>query len=139
MNTMSSFEKKNIMPPKMQAAIFGLAAVVTMLGAAVMAKESLTIWMMGTSCLLLYSILNNGLSIFAIDYKTYWVHSVYGFMFMLIGVIALATVLSGLSVFEAGGYRAILMMVLMANFIFIAMIITIKGLLKVMAEKDKRL
>ncbi|BDS11987.1 hypothetical protein [Aureispira anguillae] len=136
---MSSFEKKNIMPPKVQAAIFGAMIVVGMLGAAMVAKEPLTIWMMGTSCLLLYSILNNGLSFFANDYKTYLIHSIYGFMFMLIAVIGIGTLCSGLSVFEAGGYRNILIIILIANFIFIAMIITIKGLISVIAEKDKRL
>lgn len=136
---MTNFEKKNIMPPKIQAAIFGVSAVLGMLGAMFVARESLTIWMIGTSCLLLYSILNNGLSFFAADYKSYLVHSIYGFMFIMIGVIGIATLFSGMTVFEAGGYRAILMIILIANFIFIAMIITIKGVLSLIAEKDKKL
>lgn len=127
------------MPPLMQAAIFGGSALVGMLGATFMAKDSLTIWMTGTSCLLLYSIINNGMSMFTEDYKKYLVHSIYGFMFMMILVIALATLLSGLSVYEAGGYRLILTISVIANFIFIAMIITIKGFLTIIAEKDKKL
>ena len=127
------------MPPMMQAVVFGGSALVGMLGATFMAKDSLTIWMIGTSCLLLYSIINNGMSLFVEDYKKYLVHSIYGFMFIMIIVIALATLLSGLSVYEAGGYRMILTIILIANFIFIAMIITIKGFLTIIAEKDKKL
>ena len=123
----------------MQAAIFGGSALVGMLGAAFIAKEALTIWMIGTSCLLLYSMMNNGMSMFAEDYKKYLVHSIYGFMFIMIAVIGLGTLLSGLSVYEAGGYRMILTIILIANFLFIAMIITIKGLLKILAEKDEKL
>ncbi|MFT5647364.1 MAG: hypothetical protein ACI976_002054 [Aureispira sp.] len=136
---MDNLKKRNVMPPMMQAAVFGGSALVGMLGATFMAKDSLTIWMIGTSCLLLYSIINNGMSLFVEDYKKYLVHSIYGFIFIMIIVIALATLLSGLSVYEAGGYRLILTITLIANFIFIAMIITIKGLLTVIAEKDKKL
>jgi hypothetical protein len=136
---MDNLKKRNVMPPMMQAAILGGSALVGMLGATFMAKDSLTIWMTGTSCLLLYSIINNGMSMFAEDYKKYLVHSIYGFMFMMILVIALATLLSGLSVYEAGGYRLILTISVIANFIFIAMIITIKGFLTIIAEKDKKL
>lgn len=136
---MDNLTRKTIVPPMIQAAVFGGSALVGMLGAAFVAKQALTVWMIGTSCLLLYSMINNGMGIFVEDYKKYLVHSIYGFMFIMIGVIALATLLSGLSVFEAGGYRMILTIVLIANFIFIAMIITIKGLLTVIAEKDKKL
>lgn len=127
------------MPPMVQAAIFGGSALLGMLGASFMAKEALTIWMIGTSCLLLYSIVNNGMSLFVEDYKKYLVHSIYGFMFIMIAVIALGTVLSGLSVYDAGGYKMILTITLIANFIFIAMIITVKSLLNLLAEKDKKL
>ncbi|CAA6829060.1 MAG: Unknown protein [uncultured Aureispira sp.] len=123
----------------MQAAVFGGSGVLGMLGAALMAKEALTIWMVGTSCILLYSLINNAMSLFVEDYKKYLIHSVYGFMFTMIAIIAIATILSGLSVSEAGGYRMILMIVLVANFIFIAMIMTVKNLLTFIAKKDEKL
>lgn len=136
---MDNLKKRNVMPPMIQAAVFGGSALVGMLGATFVAKDILTIWMIGTSCLLLYSIINNGMSLFVEDYKKYLVHSVYGFMLIMIGVIAFATLFSGLSVYEAGGYRMILTITLIANFTFIAMVITLKGLLTAIAEKDKKL
>jgi hypothetical protein len=136
---MDNLKKRNSIPPMIQAAVFGGTAILGMLGAAFIAKEVLTIWMIGTSCLLLYSMLNNGMSMFAENYKKYLVHSIYGFMFIMIAVIGLATVLSGLTVYDAGGYRMILTIILIANFLFIAMIITIKGLLRLLAEKDEKL
>ena len=105
---MDNIKKRNSIAPIIQAAIFGGSALVGMLGATFIAREGLTIWMTGTSCLLLYSMINNGMSMFAEDYKKYLVHSIYGFMFIMITVIGAATLLSGLSVYEAGGYRMIL-------------------------------
>lgn len=136
---MTTFEKKNIMPPKMQAMLLGGSAALGMLIAKFVAQDQLTIWMIGATCLLLFALLNNGLSFYASNYKSYLMHSIYSFMFIMVGVIAWATVLSGLSVFEAGSYRNIFLIILVANFIFISMIITIKGLLTVLAEKDKKL
>lgn len=135
----NSFAKKNLMSPKQQVLIFGAVALVGMLGASVVARDNLTIWLIGVSCLLLFSIMNNGMSFFAESYKNYLVHSVYGFMFLLIGVVAVSTVLSGVTIFDAKGYRVIVMVVLIANFLFIAMITTVKGLLSLLEEKDKKL
>lgn len=135
----NSFAKKDLMPPKKQLLIFGAAALGGMLGATLVAKNPLTIWLMGVSCLLLFSMLNNGMSFFAENYKTYVIHSVYGFMFLLIGVVGLATLLSGISVFDAKGYRIIVMVVLVANFLFMAMITTVKGLLSLLEDKDGQL
>jgi len=136
---MDNSNKKTQIPPLLQAAILGGSALVGMLGAALIAKEALTIWMIGTSCLLLYAMINNGMSMFAEDYKKYLIHSIYSFMLIMITVIATATLLSGLSVSEAGGYRMILMIILMANFTFIAMIVTVKSVLAYIAETDEKL
>lgn len=135
----NSFAKKDLMPPKQQVFIFGAAALVGMLGASIVARDNLTIWLIGVSCLLLFSIMNNGMSFFAENYKNYLVHSVYGFLFLLIGVVAVSTFLSGISIFDTKGYRAIVMVVLIANFLFIAMITTVKGLLSLLEDKDKTL
>lgn len=135
----NNFVKKDLIPPKKQVLIFAAAALVGMLGASFVARDKLTIWLIGVSCLLFFSIINNGMSFFAESYKDYLVHSVYGFMFLLIGVVGISTMLSGTSVFDAGHYRVIIMVVLIANFLFIAMITTIKGLLRLLEEKDKKL
>jgi hypothetical protein len=133
------FAKKDLMPPKKQVLIFAAAALVGMLGASFIARNPLTVWLIGVSCLLLFSIMNNGMSFFAESYKNYLIHSIYGFMFLLIGVVGLSTLLSGRSVFDAGGYRIIIMVVLVANFLFIAMITTVKGLLSLLETKDEKL
>ena len=135
----NQFAKEDLMPPKIQVFIFGGIALLGMLGASIVARDNLTIWLIGVSCLLLFSIMNNGMSFFAVNYKMYLIHSVYAFMFLLIGVVGLFTLLSGVSVFEAGSYRVIVIMVLIANFLFMAMITTVKGILSLLEEKDGRL
>ncbi len=135
----NQFAKKDLIPPKKQVLIFGAAALGGMLGASLIARNPLTIWLMGVSCLLLFSIMNNGMSFFAANYKTYLIQSIYSFMFLLIGVVGLATLLSSTSIFDAKGYRVIVMMVLIANFLFIAMITTVKGLLSLLEDGDKKL
>ncbi|MGH1335333.1 MAG: hypothetical protein ACRBFS_04330 [Aureispira sp.] len=135
----NQFAKKDLIPPKKQVLIFAGAALVGMLGARLVAKNELTIWLMGVSCLLLFSMMNNGMSFFAENYKTYLIHSIYAFVFLLIGVVGLSTLLSGMSIFDTGGYRAIVLVILVANFLFIAMIITVKGILSMLEEKDETL
>lgn len=136
---MEGFENKNVIAPKIQVLTLAIFAVVGMLGARLMAKNLLTIWQVAATCLLLFAIINNCLSFFAQKYKTYLLQSIYSFLFLLIGLIVFATLLSGISVFDAGTYRTIFLIVLIANFIFISMVMTVKGFLIAFAEKDKKL
>lgn len=136
---MIQLDKKQLMLPKQQAIIFLASMVICMLGASFVAQDKLTIWMIGASFLLLFSILNNGASMFIEDYKPYLIHSLYGFTAMLVAAIGLGMLLSGLSIRDAGSYRDIFIIILVANFLFIAMIITIKGLLRILSEKDNKL
>lgn len=78
---MSDFEKENIMPPLKQFALFSAISVAAIFGASFIARDLLTIWLFAASMLLLFAVINNGLSIFAVNYKSYVIQSVYSFVF----------------------------------------------------------
>lgn len=132
-------KKKEIWTPVRQVATFAGSAAVSMIFASLFLPNPIMVWLIGGSCLLLFSIMNNGLSFFVDNFKQYLIQSTYCFMGLLIGMGLLATLLSGVSIFDAESYRPIFIIILIANFIFMAMIITVKGLLALMEEKDKRL
>ncbi|MDC0231301.1 hypothetical protein OAK19_04985 [Aureispira] len=136
---MSEFEKKNIMPPIRQFALFSIISIFGTVGASFIAKDLITIWSIAASMLLLFAVINNGLSIFAVNYKLYLLQSIYSFVFLLIGLVLLSTLLSAMTIFEAAPYRNIFLVILITNFIFISMIMAIKGLLLFMSEKDRKL
>jgi hypothetical protein len=133
---MTSSNKK-IISPTIQVTFFSGMAVVGLIGAKIMAKDPLTIWMIAASSLLLFSLMNNIQSVSVKKYKKYLIQSIYLFMFMLIGMVLLATGLSGMSVFDAGSYRTIFTIVLIANFIFIAIVMLVRGFLVFLEEKDE--
>jgi len=130
--------KRKIIAPKIQIAFFGGMALIGLLGAKLIAQNPLTIWMIAASCLLLFSILNNLQSVFIEKYKNYLIQSIYLFMFMFIGTILLATGLSGMSIFDAGSYRTIFTIILIANFMFIAMVMLVRGIVVFLEEKDEK-
>ncbi|MCH2021244.1 MAG: hypothetical protein MK207_02090 [Saprospiraceae bacterium] len=136
---MSKFEKENIMAPIKQFALFFVISIAGIFGASFIASDLITIWSIAASMLLLFSVINNGLSIYTINYKSYLIHSVYSFVALLISLVLLSTLLSGMTIFEATPYRNIFLVILITNFIFISMIMLIKGLLIFLSEKDSKL
>jgi hypothetical protein len=136
---MTDFEKENIMPPIRQFALFSTISIAGIFGASFIASDLLTIWLIAASMLLLFAVINNGLSIFSVNYKSYLIQSVYSFIFLLIGLVLISTFLSGMTIFEAAPYRNIFLVILITNFIFISMIMAIKGLLIFLSEKDSKL
>mgnify|MGYP001058550938 CR=1 FL=1 len=136
---MNNFQQKFNEYPPFQAGLFGLSSLVLMIGAKFIAKEPITIWLISASFLLLYSVMTNTVSIFIEDYKKYLVKSIYTFlgMFLLLGLFSV--LLSGLSIHEAKPYRSIYLVLFLTYFIFISMVMMIKGLLSFLDEKDKKL
>ena len=124
------------MPPLRLALYFGGSATAAMLLAYLATDETSTIWLIGTSSLLLFSIANNGMSFFAESYKHYLRNSLYSFFGLLAVILGIGYLCTGESIREAGCYKIIMSVVLIANFIFIGMILFVKGLLNMLGAKD---
>ncbi len=139
MNKTSDSDIKKSFTPVLQFAVFAGSGAISIIVASIIAQEKLTTWMFAASFLLLFSILNNVMSMFVDDFKKYIIHSVYSFTFLLIALILLASTLSGLSINEASPYRNIFLVIFISNFIFISMIMMVKGLLIFLSQKDEKL
>ena len=134
---MDTFQHKFNEYPPLQAGIFGLSSLVLMIGAKFFAKDPITIWLISASFLLLYSVMTNTASIFIEDYKKYLIKSVYTFLLLFLMLGLFSVFLSGLSVHEAKPYRSIYLVLFMTYFIFISMVMMIKGLLGFLDDKDR--
>lgn len=132
---MNMFVKKDLFPPHKLAVAFGTVAVVAMLLASFTAKDPMTVWLIGSSCLLLFSIANNGMSFFAESYKYYLRNSLYSFFALFAVVLGVAYLCSGISVYDAKSYKIIVGVILMANFVFIAMILFVKGIFSALTRE----
>jgi hypothetical protein len=139
MNKISGPDIKKTISPVLQFAVFAGLGGISIIITSFIAQEKLTIWMFAAAFLLLFSIFNNVQSMFVVDFKKYVIHSVYAFTFLLIGLILLASTFSGLSIYEASPYRNIFLVLFISNFIFISMIMMVKGLLIFLGEKDEKL
>lgn len=136
---MDQFVKKDLMPPYRLALYFGGAAAVGMLFTYLSSEDPSSVWLIGISCLLLFSIVNNGMSFFAESYKYYLRNSLYSFIALLGGILGMGYLCTGASIQATDSYKVIMTVVLMANFVFIGMILFVKGLLNMLGAKDGRL
>lgn len=136
---MNNFQNKFNEYPPLQAAVFGITALILMIGAKFIAKDPLTIWLISASFLLLYAVMTNAASIFIEEYKPYLIKSIYGFLIVFLGLGFFSVLLSGLSIQEAKPFRSIYLVLFMSYFIFISMVMMIKGLLKILSQKDQKL
>lgn len=136
---MNQFVKKDLIPPHRLALYFGVAAITGMVLAAVASDDPSPVWQMGISCLLLFSMANNALSFFAESYKYHLRNSLYSFFGLFAAILLVGYFCTGVSIQEAGSYKIIVAVVLIANFIFIGMILFVKGIFSMLGERDKRL
>ena len=139
MNNISGSDKKKSITPLLQFAFFTGLGGVSIIIASFVAQQKLTIWLFAAAFLLLFSIFNNVLSMFVEDFKKYLIHSVYAFILLLVLFILLASTFSGLSIYDASPYRNIFLVIFISNFIFISMIMMVKGLLIFLDQKDEKL
>ncbi len=130
---------KVILRPFWQGLLFGGAALVLMLGALMVAQNPLKIWMMSSTILLIFAVLTHLQSIKAVAYGKYLQESLMAFMFTFIALGVLSTFLSGISIFDAGHYRTIYIIILASYFFFMGMVMLVKSFLNFLEDKDANL
>ncbi len=133
------FEWNTVVMPRYLAAGIGGVAAVAMLVASFIAEDKLTIWLISASFLLLFSLSNHIQSILVDNYKKYTIEGVYTFMITFIVLGGLSVLLSGISIFDAGSYRTIYIVILVSFFFFMGIIMLIKSVLLFLDHKDKKL
>ena len=124
--------------PKNQfIAVSGLS-LSCMLIAKMLFEDPNMVWLVSATYLLFISVSNNCISLFSDNFKKYFSSSSYAFIFFLIGSIVISMLLSGLSIHQASSFRTIYFVILLAHFIFVGIVVTIKGILGLLESKDQK-
>ena len=136
---MQFFEPRQVVSPKIQAALVVGASLVFMLISKMVFDDPLKIWLVSAAMILLHSIMANIQSILVADFVAYTKESIFSFLFTFIILGGLSTFFSGLSIFDANSYRTIYIVLLVTFFLFFGIIVVIKSFLSFLKQKDDKL
>ena len=96
-------------------------------------------WLISTSFVLFFALVNSVLSIASDQHNKYWLHSILSYTILLIVGGFIAYLFSGLTIDEAGSYRWILLIFSMSYILFLAIVRTMKKIVGIAQKQDKRL
>ena len=136
---MQFFEPRQVVSPKIQAALVVGASLVFMLISKMVFDDPLKIWLVSAAMILLHSIMANIQSILVADFVAYTKESIFSFRFTFIILGGLSTFFSGLSIFDANSYRTIYIVLLVTFFLFFGIIVVIKSFLSFLKQKDDKM
>lgn len=96
-------------------------------------------WLIFTSFVLCYALVNSVLSISSHDRNKYWMHSIISFVAIcLVGGIV-SYLISGLTMDEAGSYRWILIVFSIGYILFLSIVRAMQKIVTIAQKQDKRL
>jgi cation transporter-like permease len=96
-------------------------------------------WLITTSFVLFYALVNSVLSIASDNQNRYWLHSIISYVILLVVGCLIAYLFSGLSIDEAGSYRWILLIFSISYTLFLAIVRTMKRIVKIAQKQDRAL
>lgn len=98
-----------------------------------------TPWLIACSMSFFFAIGNSILSLAADDPNSYWWQSILSFVLLAVLGGTAAYFLSGLSIDEAGSFRWLFFVFAFGHVLFLAIVRTIKRIVKLAQKEDKRL
>ena len=96
-------------------------------------------WVITTSFILCFALVNSVLSISSKSQNRYWLHSILSYVCLLIVGGGIAWLVSGLSIDQAGSYRWILLVFTMGYILFLSIVRAMKKIVTIAQKQDKRL
>ena len=121
----SIFERR--IDPLVQAAVtLGAVLLVDVIGVAASDSPRFP-WLSAASFMLFFALFNAVLSAASENMMKYWGRSLYAFMGLAVGAGLLAWGFSGLTIYEAGSYRWIYLVVTVGYLVFLSLIAVIKN------------
>lgn len=120
--------------------IFGLICLpLFKLASAGVAVTANYAWLTGGAMLLFYAVLNNLMVLTTEHLVKYIQESLLVFVGMMLGLGLVAYAVSGKTIFEAGSYRSIYIVLVVGHFTLLAIGIFIRTIINYIKEKDKQI
>jgi hypothetical protein len=136
---MSEHIKMNVPPPRTQAIILGGAALIFMLvGRFVLQKPDFA-WTSSGAFLLFFIVFNNGAAIFTANYGKYVQQAVPTFLALLVAMGLLATLISGISIYDKPAFRTIYIIMIMAYFSLMALAFFVRKAADFLHHRDQEM
>ena len=139
-----SLYAKNISPFIQAACIFGAILLFNFLSYLMKIFQILPVkqgapWVIFTSFVLFYALVNSVLSLSAPSRNKYWFQSILSYVSLLLLGGFTAYLFSGLTINEAGSYRWILVVFTMGYILFLSIVRAMKKIVTIAQKQDKRL
>lgn len=96
-------------------------------------------WLINTSFILLFAMMNAVLSLYSDNQMKYWSYSLYSFMGFLVASGAMAFIFSGVGISEAATYKWLFFMLTIIYLVFIAIVRLMRFIVDLAQKQDKRL
>ena len=132
MNSESSIFERQYDPVIQAAVILVCVLVVDIFGTIIVSanpgdEPSRFAWMSAASFMLFFALFNAVLSAASKNMLRYWMRSLYSFMGLAVAAGLLAWAFTGLTIYEAGSYMWIYLVVTVGYLVFLSMIAIIKN------------
>lgn len=96
-------------------------------------------WLITTSFVLCFALINSVLSLSSPSQNKYWLHSIISYASLLIIGGSMAYFISGIGMDEAGSYRWILLIFSMCYILFLSIVRAMKKIVTIAQREDKGL
>lgn len=139
-----SFFYKNISPFIQVTIVLGVILIFDVVVLAVRAGgvnsiKQETPWLIFTSFVLFYALINGILSISAKDPNQYWLRSLIAYAILLTAGYFLSRTFSGMTIDEAGSYRFLLFLFTFCYILILSIAQAMKKIVKIAQKQDKRM
>lgn len=135
---MSKYIEMNVPAPRRQGIAALALGLTMMLGGLAFARSPLFPWLVAGACLLLYTVATNLLSIFSDHFGKYFQESLVTFVVLMLALSLPAYLISGLGIRQAGTYRTIFIVLIMAFFVLAALSRLVRNGVDFLLRKDKK-
>ncbi len=135
---MTKFVVINFFDPKRQAIAAGVVAIFFMLVGRFVFAAPIFPWLASSAFLLLFTVFNNGMSIFAGNYAAYARQSLWSFIALLLGLGGFSYLLSGQSIYDVPTFKIIYTVFVIAHFTLMALCVTIRRAVAFFISRDRK-
>ena len=129
----------NIPAPHTQGLLLGAAALVFMLIGRLILQKPDFAWTSSAAFLLFFVVFNNGAAIFAANYGKYIQQALPTFVGLLLAMGLLATLISGISIYDKPAFRTIYIIMIMAYFSLMALAFFVRKAADFLHSRDQEI
>ena len=135
---MTKFVVIDFFDPRKQAVGAGILSVFFMLVGRFVFAAPIFPWLSSAAFMLLFTVFNNGVSIFSHNFATYARLSLWSFAALIAASGLLAYLLSGMSFAEVPTFKTIYAVLIIAHFTLLALCLLIRRSVEFLVHRDKK-